>query len=153
MSNASDYEMIVERTINAPRELVWEAWTNAKHIKKWWGPKGFTNPICEWPALPGSKILVHMQAPDGIIFPMSGEFIEISKHNRLIFTSRALDKNGNPLFEVLNTVVFAEQNGTTLLTINAKVSKITIEARSYLDDMNEGWNLSIDRLEELLKTL
>ena len=74
-------ELTLTRIINAPRKLVWEAWTDVKHIKQWWGPNLFTNPLCEWEAKEGNKILVHMQAPDGTLYPMGGEFIRLRSLN------------------------------------------------------------------------
>ena len=145
---SSEKEMTLERIINAPRKLVFEAWTNREQLEKWWGPKGFTNPVCDVDAKPGGKILIHMKAPDGIVYPMDGEFHEIVEPQKIVFTSAALDKNGNRLFEVLNTVTFAEEGNKTTLNLHAAVSKITEEGRPYIDGMNEGWDQSIDRLNE-----
>jgi len=143
-------EMRLTRIINAPREMVSRAWLDPEQLKKWWGPKGFTNPVCEVDARPGGNILIHMKAPDGVVYPMDGEFHEIEEAEKIIFTSAALDKNGNRLFEVLNTVIFTEEEGKTKLSLHAVVSNITDEGRPYLDGMNEGWNQSIDRLVELV---
>ena len=64
-------------------------------------------------AIPGGEILIHMQAPDKTIYPMDGEFHEIVEPEKLVFTAAALDKNGNRLFEILNTVTFSDENGKT----------------------------------------
>ncbi|HEV8282866.1 MAG TPA: SRPBCC domain-containing protein [Chitinophagaceae bacterium] len=147
---SSEKEMTMERIINTPREMVFKAWTDPVQLEKWWGPKGFTNPVCDVDASPGGNILIHMKAPDGVVYPMDGEFHEIVEPEKIVFTSSALDKNGNHLFEVLNTVTFTEENGKTKLKLHAAVSKITAESKPYLDGMNEGWSQSIDRLEELV---
>jgi len=141
-------EMSIERVINAPRKLVFDAWTDPEHIKNWWGPSGFTNPVCDVDATPGGTVLIHMQAPDGVVYPMDGEFHEIVEPKKLVFTTAALDKNGKRLFEVLNTVTFSEVNGITRLHLHAAVSGITEEGKPYIDGMNEGWNQSFDRLNE-----
>jgi uncharacterized protein YndB with AHSA1/START domain len=141
-------EMILERVINAPRKLVFDAWTNPEHIKHWWGPSGFKNPICNVDATPGGSMLIHMQAPDGIVYPMEGEFHEIVEPQKLVFTAAALDKNGKRLFEVLNTVTFSEENGKTRVHLHAAVCGITEEGRPYVDGMNEGWDQSFDRLND-----
>jgi uncharacterized protein YndB with AHSA1/START domain len=148
-SVSPEKEMKLIRMINAPRELVFRAWTDPAEVKKWWGPKDFTNPVCNVDATPGGEILIHMQAPDKTIYPMDGEFHEIVEPEKLVFTTAALDKNGNRLFEVLNTVTFAEENGKTKISLHALVSNITEEGKPYIDGMNEGWNQSIDRLAEL----
>jgi len=150
-SVSSEKEMTLTRVINAPRQIVFNAWTDPQQLQKWWGPKGFTNPVCKADAIPGGEILIHMQAPDKTIYPMDGEFHEIVEPEKLVFTTAALDKNGNRLFEILNTVTFSDENGKTKIHLHAAVSNITEEGRPYLDGMNEGWNQSIDRLNELVE--
>jgi uncharacterized protein YndB with AHSA1/START domain len=89
-----------------------------------------------------------MKGPDGTVYPMDGEFHEIVEPERIVFTSGALDKNGNHVLEVINTVTFTEEDGKTKLTLHAAVYSVTDEGRPYLDGMNDGWNQSIDRLAE-----
>src|SRR5579863_642722 len=132
-------EVKITRILNAPRELVFSAWTDAKHLAKWWGPAGFTNPVCRADVRPGGKIYIEMTSPDGTVYPMNGMFKEIIKPEKIVFISGALDKNGNNLFEVLNTVTFVDENGKTKITLNAVVENISIEARPYIDGMNQGW--------------
>jgi uncharacterized protein YndB with AHSA1/START domain len=139
-------ELVLMRTIDAPRDLVWAAWTDPKHVAQWWGPNGFTNPVCELDVRPGGAIRIDMRGPDGTVYPMAGLYQVIVEPERLVFTSAALDEEGNPLFEVLNTVTFAEQGGKTRLTVQAKVVKSTSKATPYLDGMEEGWKQTIDRL-------
>lgn len=145
---SAEKEMSLTRIINAPREMVFRAWTDREQLLKWWGPTGFTNPVCDIDAKPGGSILIHMQAPDGTVYPMDGEFHEIVEPERLVFTSAALDKNGKRLFEVLNTVTFTEEDGKTKLNLHAAVSGIRPEGKHYVEGMNEGWDQSIDRLVE-----
>jgi uncharacterized protein YndB with AHSA1/START domain len=139
-------ELVLTRTIDAPRELVWAAWTNPNHVAQWWGPKGFTNPVCELDVRPGGTIRIDMRAPDGTVYPMTGIYQAIDMPERLVFTSAALDEAGKPLFEVLNTVTFAAQGGKTKVTVQAKVVKSTAKAAPYLDGMEEGWKQTIERL-------
>jgi uncharacterized protein YndB with AHSA1/START domain len=141
-------ELITTRVFDAPREVVFQAWTDPERLKCWWGPKGFTNPVCEVDARQGGAIRIHMRAPDGVVYPMTGVFREIVEPERLVFVSSALDGNGEPLFEVLNTVTFAEEGGKTRLTLHARVSKVKAEAARHLAGMEEGWALSLDRLAE-----
>ena len=147
---SAEKEMTITREFNAPREMVFKAWTDVNQLKKWWGPKGFTNPVCEIDAVPGGKILIHMQAPDGIVYPMEGELHEIIEPEKIIFTSIALDEKGNRLFEILNTITFADEDGKTKLTLHTAVSNIIPEAKPYLEGMNTGWNMSLDRLNDLI---
>src|SRR5271169_4131383 len=112
---SSEWDLVITRVFDAPRELVFKAWTDTKHMAQWWGPKGFTNPVCELDARAGGAIRIHMRAPNGVVYPMSGVFEEIREPERLVFVSSALDENGNSMFDVRNIVIFAEQRGKTTL--------------------------------------
>lgn len=144
-------ELITMRMFDAPREVVFQAWTDPERLKRWWGPKGFTNPVCEVDARPGGAIRIDMRAPGGVVYPMTGTFVEIVKPERLVVISAALDTNGEPLFEVLNTVTFAAEGGKTKLTLHARVSRLRGEAAPYLAGMEEGWSMSLDRLADEVK--
>src|SRR5580692_63489 len=77
-------EFVITREFDAPRELVFQTWTDPKHLAQWWGPRGFTNPVCEWDARPGLEIYVVMRAPNGARYPMGGEFREIVATEKLV---------------------------------------------------------------------
>ncbi len=138
--------LIITRIFDAPREVVFKAWTDPKQLQRWWGPKGFTNPVCDVDVRPGGAIRIHMRAPDGVVYPMTGVFHEIVEPERLVFTSSALGRNGEPLFEVLNTVTFAAEGTKTRLTLHARVSKVKAAAAPHLAGMEQGWSETLDRL-------
>jgi len=140
-------ELVVTRVFDAPRELVFKAWTTPDLMAKWWGPAMFTNPVCQLDARPGGALRIEMRAPNGTVYPMTGVFHEVVAPARLVFTSRALeDKHGKAHLEVLNTVTFAERGDTTQLTLRASVVKSTPAAATALAGMEEGWNQSLDSL-------
>lgn len=141
-------ELVMTRIFDAPREVVFKAWTDPERLKLWWGPTGFTNPVCELDVRPGGAIRIHMRAPNGIVYPMTGVYREIVEPERLVFSSSALDDKGNPLFEILNTVTFAEHGGKTKLTVHAKVMMATPAGAPHLAGMEMGWSLTLDRLAE-----
>ena len=87
--------MIVTRVIDAPRELVWKAWTEPKYVKQWWGPKDFTAPFCEMDFRMGGKFLYCMKAPDGQEFWNGGEYFEIVPHEKIVFLLYPADAKGN----------------------------------------------------------
>jgi len=147
---SAEWDLVITRVFDAPREQVFRAWTDTRHMAQWWGPKGFTNPVCELDVRVGGVIRIHMRAPNGVVYPMSGVFEEITEPERLVFVSSALDENGNSMFDVLNTVTFAEQRGKTTLTLQARVIKATAQAPQYLKGMEAGWSQSLDRLGDLL---
>lgn len=147
----SQYSVSFNRTFNAPRSLVWQAWTDPKHVAHWWGPHGFTNPVCELDVRTGGAMRIHMQGPKGTpfdgVYPMTGIYREISPPERIVFVSSALDENGVPLFEVLTTVTFTEQGNKTKMTMKAVAISTTEKGTGYLAGMEQGWSQSLDRLE------
>ncbi len=150
-ANQNKGEVTLTRIIDAPRDLVFEAWTDPKHMARWWGPKYFTNPVCELDVRPGGAILIHMRAPDGTIYPMKGTFLEIVRPERLVFNSIAIeDESGNSILESLTTVTFEEHEGKTKLTVHAAVTRAEPGSEGALAGMEEGWNQSLDKLAEYL---
>jgi uncharacterized protein YndB with AHSA1/START domain len=144
------HEFLITYEFNAPRELVFQAWTEPEHIAQWWGPRGFTNPVCQWDPRPGKKIYVVMRAPNGTDYPMGGEFREIWPPERLVFTSGALDEKKKLLFEFLHTATFAERNGKTKLTLRSRVIRTSAGAGRYIGGFEAGMTQSLERLAELL---
>jgi uncharacterized protein YndB with AHSA1/START domain len=99
---------------------------------------------------PGGAIRIHMRGPDGTVYPMTGVYLEVVEPERIVFTSAALGADGNPMFEVLTTVTFAEQGGKTKQILHARVIKMTAQAAPYLKGMEGGWTQSLERLAESL---
>ncbi len=145
-----EHELVLTRVFDAPRELLFKAWTDPKLVAIWWGPHQFTNPVCELDARPGGAIRIHMRGPDGTVYPMTGVYQEVSEPERIVLTSAALDERGHPMFEVLTTVTFVEQGGKTKQILRARVIKSTAQAAPYLKGMEAGWTQSLERLSESL---
>src|SRR6476620_6804799 len=147
-------DVLLERLINAPVQLVWMAWTDPKHVAKWWGPDNFTNPVCLWDAKPGNDILVNMKGPDNTNHPMTGKFLEVVENKKLVFNASAVDDSGKPLFEVLTTVEFIQQSDNkTLLKINVSPTGILPEGIGHIEGMHEGWTQSLGRFEKVADKL
>jgi len=139
--------LLLTRVFNAPRALVFKAWTDPLHLAQWWGPHGFTNPRCDLDLRPGGAIRIDMRGANGAVYPMIGEYREIVDPERLVFTAGALGEDGKLLFEILNTVTFTEQSGRTTLTLETRVLNQTSDAAKYLNGHSKGWAQSIERLE------
>jgi uncharacterized protein YndB with AHSA1/START domain len=139
-------EVVIRRVLNAPRELVFAVWTDASHVSRWWGPNGFTTPLCEIDARVGGAIRIDMRASDGTVYPMTGVFQEVVPPERLVFTTTPLDPSGKPLFETLNIVTFTEQNGKTAVTVRTRATTWTAQSAPYLQGMEMGWTQTVERL-------
>jgi len=146
----AEREITLTRVFDAARARVFAAWTDAKRLAQWWGPKGFTNPVCEIDARVGGAIRIHMRSPDGSIYPMKGEFREIVPPERIVFTNIAVDAAGNHIIEGLTIVTFAESGSKTTMTLHTRGRAVADYTASYLQGMEGGWTGSIDKLQALL---
>jgi uncharacterized protein YndB with AHSA1/START domain len=142
----AEREITITRVFDAPRALVFAAWTDATHLAQWWGPTGFTNPVCEIDARVGGAIRIHMRSPDGAVYPMKGEIREIVAPERLAFTNIAVDEAGNPIIEGFTTVTVADEGGKTKLTLHTSGAAVVEKAVAYLQGMEYGWSQSLEKL-------
>jgi len=135
-------EMILTRVFDAPRELVFRAWSDRAHLTKWWGPKGFTLPGCEMDFRTGGAYRFVMRGPDGNDNPFHGVYREIVRNERIVFTA-ILDKL--PGHELLTTVTFADEGGKTKLTVRQ-----TTPPGEAGRGQNQGWSETLERLADHL---
>lgn len=152
-------EIIITRTFDAPRELVWKAWTDPERMKHWWGPKGFTVRVAKMDFRSGGVYHYCLRSPDG--HDMWGRFVyrEIVKPERIVWVNSFSDEQGglsrHPMhtawpLEMLSTVTFAEQGGKTTLTVQWIPINATDEERKTFEDgrgsMQQGWTGTLDQL-------
>lgn len=136
----------VSRLVGAPRRLVFRMWTDPMHLARWWGPHGFTNPVCEADPRPGGALRIVMRSPDGTDYALTGSFQEIAEPERLILSAVAQDGAGDPLLKARITVSFADHYGQTRVTVQASAAALAAEAAPMLDGMEAGWTQSLKRL-------
>jgi uncharacterized protein YndB with AHSA1/START domain len=158
-ARSAEPELVITRVFDAPRELVFRAWTEPEHLVRWWGPNGFTTPVCKIDLRPGGVWHICMRAPDGRDYWSKGIYREIIAPERIVTTDFFSDEDGNLVqpaqyglpadwpAEMLLTVTFAEQDGKTKLTVRQSVSEALARSIGAVD----GWNQSLDRLAEQLK--
>lgn len=162
-SQTTARELVVERVFNAPREVVWKAWTDPEELKHWWGPKGFTLKVAKMDFRPGGSLLYSLGSPGGQ--EMWGKFVyrEISAPERLVFVNSFSDADGNMLrapmsatwpLEILNTLTLTGQNAKTLLTIrggpiNATPEELDTFAQAQAN-VRAGLGGTFDQLDEYL---
>jgi uncharacterized protein YndB with AHSA1/START domain len=148
--DGSKYEMTMTRVLAAPRALVFKAWTDPKLVAQWFGPTAFTITMKKWIPRKGGGILLNMNAPDGAVYPMDGEFVKVKSPGTIVFKSAALDPEGKAIFEILNSVTLVEEGEGTRLTVHAKVLRMRPEAKQYLKGQKVGWSQTLDRLEAMV---
>lgn len=156
MEENTHKELTLTRTFDAPRELVWKAWTDPKLVAQWWGPNGVTNPTCEWEAVPGGKIHIVMLAGEelgelaGQEWPMTGEMEEVDEPQKLVYSANAI-VDGKEVLRTRTTMTLAEADGKTNLTVSIVVTKTTPEAAGPLAGMEMGWNQQLDKLVKFVE--
>lgn len=150
-------ELTITRVFEAPRELVWKAWTEPKLIAKWWGPRGVTIPRCELDARPGGSMYIVMLAGKelgnfaGQEWPMKGTFEELAPPERLVWLSSALDDKKGIMLETRSTMTLEELGSKTKMTLHITITKMTKGGEFAAQGMGAGWNQSIDKLGDFLK--
>lgn len=140
---ATEREFTITRVFDAPRELVFRAWTDPAHLAAWFGPRGCTTPLSTIAAdvRPGGSWRATMIRDDnGVEYPTGGFYIEVRKPERLVFTWT--EPGGGD--ESLVTVVLADIAGRTEMTFH-QAGFTSDETRT---GVHEGWSSSFDRLAE-----
>lgn len=135
------------RTLDAPRALVWAAWTEPKRLQRWWGPQGFSAPRVALDPRPGGAFDVDMQAPDGTVFPVNAVVREFVPPERFSFSAWVHGEGpDDPGVETLNAVSLVEREGKTVMTVEATVVKATAAQTHLYAGMDDGWGQALEKL-------
>ena len=149
MSQVDNNELVITRTFDAPRSLVWQAWTDPQHIMQWWGPKGFNNETCASDLRVGGRFVLEMRAPDGNVYPCIGTFREIVEPERIVYDGEAAEGHpcgaGIPPRAVV-TISFAEQRGKTHLTLHTRFASAERKAAAASARFVISWEEALGRL-------
>ncbi|MFZ6009725.1 MAG: SRPBCC family protein [Bacteroidota bacterium] len=148
----ADRELLMTRTVNAPRELVFEVWTDPRHVVQWWGPKGFTNTVHTMDVRPGGVWSLTMHGPDGVDYPNKIVYKEVIKPERLAWSHGTGDENDPNQFDV--SVNFIARGKKTEIVM--RMTFKSKEARDMVVDKYgaiEGNKQSMDKLEAYLAKL
>ena len=145
----------ITRVFDAPREVVWKAWTDCERLARWWGPKDFTTPLCKIDLRQGGVFHNCMRSAEGRDYCGKGVYREIVDRERITFTDFFVDEEGNPVPAThygmspdwpqgtLITVTFAEHEGKTKLTLQHTLGTVPALER---DMCQQGWSESLDKL-------
>ncbi|HEX4602894.1 MAG TPA: SRPBCC domain-containing protein [Candidatus Angelobacter sp.] len=151
--------LVITRTFDAPRELVWKAWTDPERMKLWWGPECFTSPACKIDLRVGGRVHACMRSPQGQEYWNIGVYLEIVEPLRLVYTDHFADEKGNIVPashyglpgdwppETFVTVTFEDIDGKTRMTLR----HAGIPAGVMSEMTGAGWNGSLDKLAASLK--
>ena len=150
----SDRELVLTRIIDAPREKVFRAWTDAELLKQWFAPLPWTTPSAELDVRPGGSSLIVMRDPDGNDYPNRGVYLEVVENEKLVFTdafTEAWQPSPKPFFT--GVLTFEDVGGKTRYTARAR--HWMVEDRDAHEKMgfHEGWGRCADQLAALVAKL
>ena len=146
---APDRVLVMQRVFNAPRDLVFKAWTDPKHLVHWSCPRAFTLTHCEGDLRPGGAWRSCMRASDGTELWLGGVYREIVTPERLVFTHAWDDRTGKPGHQTLVTITLAERHGKTEMTFRQTEFE-SVESR---DGHRGGWTECFEKLTEYVQRI
>ncbi|HXN23801.1 MAG TPA: SRPBCC family protein [Candidatus Dormibacteraeota bacterium] len=150
VSTPTDREAVVTRVFDAPRRLVFDAWTNPKHLPRWMlDPEGWTMPVCEIDLRPGGAHRCVWRRGDGTEMEIRGVYKEIKPPERLVST----ESWGGTWPETLNTLILTEEDGKTTITLTILYPSKEARDAALQTGMKEGLSQSFNRLLEYLRTI
>jgi uncharacterized protein YndB with AHSA1/START domain len=165
-NEAGEGDFVITRVFQAPRELVFAAWTEPKHMAQWWGPRMFTAPVCEMDVRPGGKFRLVMRGPNGSDHPARGVYREIVRPSKLVMVmdhselpeewhdivNPHRDKTkGRPAYAAHMTITFEEDAGKTTLTVRSRFESAAVRDMFLKLGMTQGWSSSLEKLADHLE--
>jgi uncharacterized protein YndB with AHSA1/START domain len=145
---SDEREIVLTRLLDAPRELVYEAWTNPEHLPRWWGPRGFTATTQEIDVRVGGQWRFILSGPDGTDYPNVIEYRELVRPERIVYAHGADEPD---MFDV--TVTFTEEDGKTRVTSRMVFPTKEERAATAAFGAVELGNQTLERLAEHLATM
>jgi uncharacterized protein YndB with AHSA1/START domain len=139
-------ELVLTRTFDAPRDLVFKLWTEKEHLEKWWGPAGFTTTVHENEVRPGGASYYTMRGPDGNDYPFRGKYLEVVPPEKLV-TIGAIHEGTDQ--QVWTETLFTERGAKTHVRIHQLYSFESFASKGA----PIGWSMQLDRLEKYLVAL
>ncbi len=153
VTDTADRTFMMERVFDAPRELVFAAWTKPEHLAQWWGPTGWTLPVCTLDFRPGGVWHYCMRSPTGEDAWGKATYHEIVPPERIVYTDIFSDADGNPIAgapEMLITIEFAAEGSKTKVTSRAQFASVEDYKAILAMGMVEGLTQTWDRLAAYL---
>jgi uncharacterized protein YndB with AHSA1/START domain len=150
VTTPSDREIVMTRVFDAPRDLVFEAHTSCEHMSHWWGPRKYEVIRCEMDFRPGGAWRIAHRGPDGEEYGFRGEFREIVRPERIVWT---FEYEGMPGHVSVDTLSLDEQDGKTVLTATSLFDSVEDRDGMLESGMESGAAEAYDRLDEYLEIL
>jgi len=142
------FDLSIERTLDAPRDLVWKAWTSPKHIKRWWAPRPYQTPEVEIELEPGGKFYTRMTGPDGFDFSGTACVLEVVPNERIVYVYDMYSGDTQTSVSLVTISLQPSKTGTDLLITEQGVF---LDGHDDPRSREHGTNVLIDQLERSLQ--
>jgi len=154
--------MTITRVFDAPPEVVWKAWTDPKYVAQWWGPKGFTAPVCKMDFRVGGKSLYCMRSPDGQEFWSAVEYVEIVPYEKIVSLMYFADAQGNKVdpaqMGIEHEAIEGAYDVTLFEDLGDGKTKLTFIGNEPMESAKnsgqlEGWNQILDKVAAVVEEM
>jgi uncharacterized protein YndB with AHSA1/START domain len=164
LGDVEDRNFVITRVFDAPRELLWKAWTDPKLLAEWWGPACFTTSICEMDVRPGGAYRFVLRSPDGVDYPSKGRYEEVVAPKLLVYTvdmsehpadwrdllTKELEGKEADISRLVCRVAFEDEGGKTRLTIRSTFGSSLLRDTFVRMGMETAWGEMLAKLGNLL---
>jgi uncharacterized protein YndB with AHSA1/START domain len=148
--STAEREIVISRLFDAPRKMVWEAWTDPKQVAMWWGPNGFSTTIEQMDVRPGGVWKQVLHGPDGTEYPNESVFVEVVQYERLVYTMSG-GRKGAPVVQMEKLATFEEEAGGTRVTMRVVFPSAEARDQNVRDYGSiEGGKQTLQRLADYL---
>ncbi|MDN4598258.1 SRPBCC domain-containing protein [Leifsonia virtsii] len=143
-------DIVLERTLTAPPDAVWRAWTDAREAARWWAPRHFEVVCCAVSPQPGAPVELVLREADGAEYASAGTVRSAEPGRRIVFDLSPVDANGRAYFEVVVDAALEPSGGGTALRAHITAEGADADTAPMLAGLEPGWSQQLDRLEEVL---
>lgn len=162
----ADDEVVFVQTFDAPRDLVWKAWTDPDMLRAWWGPHGCDTPECDIDLRIGGGYRIVSRAPDGTLYPVKGVYLEIEETRRLVMTDNSDDMpaywrkaynkrrkaaDDAALAEIVLTLTLEDAGGGTKMTLSSRFATAADRDAFFKMNSEDTWRQSFEKMDAVLE--
>jgi len=143
-------DILLARTLAAPPDVVWRAWTDAAEAARWWAPRHFQVVRCSVSPQPGASVELVLREADGAEYPSAGRVRSVEAGRAIVFDLSPVDPDGRPYFDVVVDVALEPSADGTALRVHITAEGADVDAAPMLAGLEPGWSQQLDRLQEIM---
>jgi uncharacterized protein YndB with AHSA1/START domain len=149
-STTADRSITLSRSLRAPPEMVWKAWTDPDSFRRWMGPVGWDITDCTIDLRPGGEWSTTQRSPDGGLHPTGGRYLLVDRPHHLVFNWILADANGTVVMEAEHHLHLAASKSGTELTLEIRIITAGPGSEGFLSGVRQGWTGTLGKLATFL---